>query len=42
MFNLDYIIKKDIREHNPNWPEISDYPYRVLIVEGSRCGKTNE
>ena len=42
MFNFDYIIKKDIREHNPNWPEISDYPYRVLIVEGSRCGKTNE
>ena len=20
--------KKNIKEHNPNWPEISDHPYR--------------
>ena len=22
MFNFDYIIKEDIKEHNSNWPEI--------------------
>ena len=32
MFNLDYITKEDIKEHNPNWPEIPDNPYRILIV----------
>ena len=42
MFNFDYIIKEDIKEHNPNWPEISDYPYRILIIGGSGSGKTNE
>ena len=24
MFNFDYITKKDIKERNPNWPEIPD------------------
>ena len=41
MFNFDYIIKEDIEEHNPNWPEIPDHPYRILIIEGSRSGKSN-
>ena len=41
MFNFDYIRKEDIKEHNPNWPEIPDHPYRVLIVGGSGSGKTN-
>ena len=27
-------------EHNPNWPEIPDHPYRVLII-GSGSRKTN-
>ena len=26
--------------HNPNWPYISDYPYRILITGGSGSGKT--
>ena len=39
MFNFDYITK-DIKEHNPNWPEISDNQYRVLINWGSGFGKT--
>ena len=33
MFNFDYITKEDIKEHNPNWPEIPDHPYRILIIE---------
>ena len=41
MFNFDYITKEDIKEHNPNWPEIPDYPYRILIVGGSGSGKAN-
>ena len=41
MFNFDYIAKKDIKKHNPNWPEIPHHPYKKLIVGGSRSGKTN-
>ena len=41
MFNFDYIIKEDIKEHNPNWPNIPDHPYRILIIGGSGSGKTN-
>ena len=41
MFNFDYITKEDIKEHNPNWPEIRDYPYRILIIGGSVSGKIN-
>ena len=25
--NFDYITKKDIKEHNPNWPKIPDHSY---------------
>ena len=25
--NFDEVIKENIKEHNPNWPEIPDYPY---------------
>ena len=28
-------------EHNPNWPQILDHPYRILIIGGSGSGKTN-
>ena len=41
MFNFHYVTKEDIREHNPNWPEISDHPYQILIIGGSGSGKTN-
>ena len=41
MFNFDYIAKEDIKEHNPNQPEISDHSYRILLVGGSRSGKTS-
>ena len=41
MFNFDYITKEDIKEHNPNWPDIPDHPYSILIVGGSESGKTN-
>ena len=36
--NFDFIF---IKEHNPNWPEIPDHPYRILIAGNSGSGKTN-
>ena len=27
--------------HNPNWSYIPHHPYRILIISGSRSGKTN-
>ena len=41
MFDFDYITKEDIKEHNPNWAEIPDHPYRILIIRDSGSGKTN-
>ena len=32
MTNFDDVIKKETKEHNPNWPKIPDHPYRILIV----------
>ena len=41
MFNFDYITKEDMKEHDPNWPEISDQAYIILIVGSSGLGETN-
>ena len=41
MINIGDFLKENIKEHNPNWPEIPDYPYKILIVDGSGSGKTN-
>ena len=30
-----------MKEHNPNWPNFSDHPHRILKNEGSRSGKIN-
>ena len=38
---LMIILMKKKTEHNSNWPHIPDHPYRILIVGGSRSGKTN-
>ena len=35
------ITKENIKKHTPNWPEIIDHPYRILIIGGSGSGKTN-
>ena len=37
---LTLIRKENIKEHNPNWPQIPDHPYRLLITGGSESGKT--
>ena len=41
MFNFDYFTKEGIKEHNRNWPEIPDHPYRILNVGSSGSGRTN-
>ena len=41
MINFDDVTKENIKEHNPNWPEIPDHSYRILIIRGSGSGKTN-
>ena len=41
MINFYDFTKEKIKERNPNWPQIPDYPYRILIIGGSGPGKTN-
>ena len=38
MENYDDSVEID---HNPNWPYITEHPYRILIIGGSVSGKTN-
>ena len=41
MINIDDVTKDNIKEHNPNWPQIPDYPYRILIIAASGPGIIN-
>ena len=41
MINLDSITNENNKKRNEKWPYIPDDPYRVLIIGGSRSGKTN-
>ena len=41
MINFDDVTKENIKEHNTNWPEIPDHPFRILVIKGSGSGKTN-
>ena len=38
MINFDNSTKENIKEHNPNWPEIPDHPHGILMVGGSGFG----
>ena len=38
MKNYDQSVELN---HSPNWPYIPNPPYRILIIGGSRSGKTN-
>ena len=39
MINFDDFTKENMKEHNPNWPQIPDHPYRTLIIGGSGLEK---
>ena len=41
MINFDDVVKENIKKQNPNWPQIPDHPYIVLIIGGCGSGKTN-
>ena len=41
MINYDDVTKENINEYNLNWPQISDLPYRIIIIGDSESGKTN-
>ena len=41
MINFDHVTKENIKRHNPNWPQIPDHSYRILIIDGSGSRKTN-
>ena len=35
------MFKKNISEHNSNWPQIPEHLYRILLIEVSGSGKAN-
>ena len=41
MINFVDVTKENIKEHNPNWPQISNHTYRILIIGSSGSGKIN-
>ena len=41
MINYGCIKKENKEEHNPNFPQSLDSPYRIIITRDSRFGKTN-
>ena len=41
MITFDYISQKNIKEHNPNGPQIPNHPLQIWMIAGSGSGKTN-
>ena len=41
MIHFDNATKQNIKEHNPNWLQIPDHPYRILIIGDPGSEKTN-
>ena len=41
MINFDDYTNENKIEHNSKCPYIPNHPYRMLIIGGSRSGKTN-
>ena len=41
MINLGDVTTGKIKKYNQNWAQISDIPYRILMIRGSGSGKTN-
>ena len=39
MIKFHYIKTKNREQRNPNWPKITDDPYRILIIKGSESKK---
>ena len=41
MINFDDYVNENKTEHNKNWPNTPDHPYRILIISGLGSGKAN-
>ena len=41
MISFGEYAKENKTENNPNWPNIPDHPYRILIIGSTGSGKTN-
>ena len=41
MINFNDFTKENIKGHNPNWQQIRNHPYRLLVIRRSGSGKTN-
>ena len=41
MINFDNVAKENIKERNPNWPQIPCHLYRIIIIGSSGSRKTN-
>ena len=41
MINFNDVVKENIKEYNPNWPQIPDHLHRILINGGSGSAKPN-
>ena len=41
MINFNDVVKENIKEYNPNWPQIPDHLHRILITGGSGSAKPN-
>ena len=39
MIEFDQSTRENIKKHYPNWAQIPDYLYRILITEGFESGK---
>ena len=41
MINLDSISNENKSELNEKWPDLPDYPYRIIVIGGSGSVKIN-
>ena len=41
MINFDDVSKENIKQHNPNWPQIPDHTCRILTIGGLKSWKTD-
>ena len=39
--SIDNVTKQNIKEHNPNWPQIPDHLYKMLIIGGPGSGSSD-
>ena len=33
------VTTENVKEHNPNWPQILHHPHKILTIKGSGSGK---